>query len=56
MPTPMGNDLPWLAWEDLWSKKPVEDGAGETVWFEPRRVIHLWLGQAERIANKRPNE
>ncbi|WP_262363146.1 hypothetical protein [Paenibacillus tuaregi] len=33
-----------------------EDGAGGTVWFEPGQVIHLWLGQAERNANKRPSE
>lgn len=53
MPAPMCNDLPW---EDLWSKKPVEDGAGGTVQFKPRRAIHLWLGQAERNANNRPSE
>ncbi|MBA9088144.1 hypothetical protein FHR92_004640 [Fontibacillus solani] len=34
----------------------MEDGAGGTVWFEPGRAIHLWLGQAERNANKRPGE
>ncbi|BBH23272.1 hypothetical protein Back11_46170 [Paenibacillus baekrokdamisoli] len=44
------------AWEDLGSKKPVEDGADKTIWFEPRLVIPLWLGQAERIADKRPSE
>jgi hypothetical protein len=40
------------AWEDLGSKKPVN----ETIWFKSRRVIHLWLGKAERNANKRPSE
>jgi len=44
------------AWEQLGSKKPVDDGACETIRFEPRRVIHLWLGQAERNANKMPSE
>jgi len=35
------------AWEQFKSKKPEDEGAGETVWFEPRRAIHLWLGRAE---------
>ncbi|CAH1198723.1 hypothetical protein PAECIP111893_01081 [Paenibacillus plantiphilus] len=42
--------------EGLWSKKPVEDGVGETVWFEFGQVIQQWLDQAKPNANKRPSE
>ncbi|BBH23264.1 hypothetical protein Back11_46090 [Paenibacillus baekrokdamisoli] len=34
----------------------MEDGSDKTIWFEPRLVIPLWLGQAERIADKKPSE
>lgn len=44
------------AWEQLESKKPVENGAGETIWFEPSRVIHLLLSQPKCNTNKRSSE
>jgi len=35
-------------WEDLGDNKPVEDSADETIPFEPRRGILMWLGRVKR--------
>jgi hypothetical protein len=41
MPALMCNDPLGYAWERFKSKNPVDDGAGGTMWLEPRRSIHL---------------